>query len=430
MKKLLSVVFAMLLVVSSFPVSGFAAVDQGELDTYLAEIQWTEDELDTYLEYYGYRISDFESFEELEDFLGPVITEESLQELLDAYGLTREELDEIMALYGETVEDYLFIDDIEFYIIDRAELDAYLAEIQWTEDELDTYLWEYYGYRISDFISFEELEDFLGPVITEESLQELLDAYGLTREELDEILALYGETVEDYTFIDDIEFYILEELYYEEDYYYDDLFSEFGLTEEELDRLFTHLDTLDFAAIEARLDAVYNRLMALEEFESATELSAEQIAELLSIMQELLDIFEMDATFTLVKSGEEKSISLAELISMTSIEDYDLVISLFSKQGEFLADFILTNEMFGSDLIKETAEDLPVVEEAVETKKEVKAQETAKETAVTGTAAVTKTVKGEKLPYTGANYLAKVLLGLSVLAMGIWAVRRYRRQEA
>lgn len=312
--------------------------------------------------------------------------------------------------------------------VDQVELDTYLAQIQWTEDELDTYLWEYYGYRISDFESFEELEYFLGPVMTEESLQELLDAYELTREELDEIMALYGETVADYLFIDDIEFYIIEELNgYEEDYYYDDLFAEFGLTEEELDRLFTHLETLDFEAIEARLDAVYERLMAFEEFESATELSAEQIAELLSIMQEMLDIFEMDAIFTLVKSGEERSISLSELISMTNIEDYNLVISLFNKQGKFLADFILTNEMFGSELIQETAGDLPVVEKAVETKKEVKAQ--AQET-VTGTAAITKTVKGEKLPYTGANYLANVLLGLSALVMGVWAVRRYRRQEA
>ncbi|MFD1021090.1 processed acidic surface protein [Thalassobacillus hwangdonensis] len=303
-----------------------------------------------------------------------------------------------------------------FAAIDQGELDAYLTELQWTEEELDTYLWENYDLQLNDFESMAELEDFLGPIITDESLQELLDTYGLTRQELDDILAEYGEAVEDYTFIDDIEFYLIEEMV---DIDYEDLFSEFGLTEEELERVFLHLESLDITAMEAELDGLYERLMAFEEFESATELTAEQIAELLSIMQRLLALFEMDAEFFLVKDGGEEAISLADLLKMTEVEGFDLKVVLYNLQGEFLADFILTGEMFGSDLIKETAEDLPVVEKVAETKQ-----------AADKPAAVAKTVKGGKLPDTNGGYLANMLLGLGAMGFGFLAFRHFRRQGA
>ncbi|WLR47284.1 processed acidic surface protein [Halobacillus litoralis] len=312
-----------------------------------------------------------------------------------------------------------------FAAVKESDLEVYLSELRWTEAELETYLWEYYDLKLRDFDSLEELKDFLGPVITEESLQQLLDDYGLTRQQLDDILAEYGETVEDYTFIDDIEFYLIEETI---DIDYEDMFSDFGLSDEELDRLFLHLESLDDEAIEGRLGGLYERLMAFEEFESATELSAGQIAELLSIMQEMLDLFEIDATFFLVKSGEEMPVTLADLIQMTDGGGYDLKIVLHNLQGEFLADFILTNEMFGSELLQETAKDLPTVEQAVT------AQQAAdKPEAKTGGSApegVEKTVKGERLPVTSGEYLSKVFAGLSVMGIGAWFVLYFRRQGA
>ncbi|WP_279588092.1 processed acidic surface protein [Thalassobacillus devorans] len=312
-----------------------------------------------------------------------------------------------------------------FAAIKQGELDTYLTELQWTEAELDTYLWEYYDLQISDFETMEELKEFLGPIITEESLQELLDTYGLTRQELDAILSEYGETVADYTFIEDIEFFLIEETV---DINFDELFQEFGLTEDELNRLFLHMESLDFESMEASMDALYARLMAFEDFETATELSAEQIAELLSIMQEMLDLFEMEAKFFLVTSGEEKAVTLADLLQMTDAEGYDLRVELYNFQGEFLADFILTGNMFGSDLLKETAKDLPAVEQAAESKSTadkpaVKKQENAAESVV-------KTVKGGKLPDTDGGYLTNMLIGLSVMGFGVWAIRRSRRQGA
>ncbi|SDZ97436.1 processed acidic surface protein [Thalassobacillus cyri] len=312
-----------------------------------------------------------------------------------------------------------------FAAINQGELDRYLTEIQWTEEELETYLWEYYDLVINDFEAIEELKEFLGPIITEESLQELLDTYGLTREELDEILADYGETVDDYTFIDDIEFFLIEETI---DFNYEGVFNEFGLTEDELDRLFVHLESLDSEAMKAKLDTLYDRLMAFEDFESATELTAGQIAELLSIMQEMLDLFKMDAKLFLVTSGEEKVVTLADLLQMTEAEGYDLRVELYNLQGEFLADFILTGEMFGSELLKETAKDLPAVEQVAESKQSadkpaVKKQESA-------SAAVAKTVKGGELPDTDGGYLLNMLIGLGTMGIGVWAVRRFRNQGA
>jgi processed acidic surface protein len=114
--------------------------------------------------------------------------------------------------------------------------------------------------------------------------------------------------------------------------------------------------------------------------------------------------------FYLVKEYERKTVSLDTIITMELPNGYDLVIELYDLQGNLLMDMILTAEMFGSELIKETGEDLKQVEKVVKTMPEIKS----------------KTVKGAKLPKTASSYPVNILLGLMIVVIGFILFRKWK----
>ena len=70
----------------------------------------------------------------------------------------------------------------------------------------------------------------------------------------------------------------------------DGLFTDIGLTDEELDRFMNHLlPIIEDPSFEARLMAISDRMNQLDNFETIDELSAEQVAELLSIYNDVQD---------------------------------------------------------------------------------------------------------------------------------------------
>ncbi|MFY0758596.1 processed acidic surface protein [Metabacillus dongyingensis] len=116
---------------------------------------------------------------------------------------------------------------------------------------------------------------------------------------------------------------------------------ELGLTEKELQNIEEHMISLDDhlsdqATIE-RLDVLGNRMLAIGEFEVTEDLSAGQIAELASIYDEILSIFKLKASYSLVKDGSETSLSLADLIRLDELKGANLKVTLFSADGTFLA---------------------------------------------------------------------------------------------
>ncbi|MBT2666580.1 processed acidic surface protein [Bacillus sp. ISL-4] len=118
-----------------------------------------------------------------------------------------------------------------------------------TQEELEEYL-SYYGLSLNELKSVEELRDTLGPTVTPETIQNLLKQYEMTEAELTELLIEYGELEEGDSIIDTFQFiYDIEDIidlemdYDEEEMEYDDeeiidlmdgLFTEIGLTDEEL----------------------------------------------------------------------------------------------------------------------------------------------------------------------------------------------------
>ncbi|HSP23214.1 MAG TPA: processed acidic surface protein [Planococcus sp. (in: firmicutes)] len=404
MKRLFLLILSAALMFGFLPASAFAmeADDKG-FDEFLKEIQWEKSAYIDYLESKDYSLENFESA----DDLGLPITEETIQSVLTEFELSRSELNALLVENGD-IEEGQDVLDTDWYLF--------------TED-------------LSDGINF-----YLngGTKITDENLQELIEYYEFeSKEELESFLNEQGDTIENYEFIEDLEYAVDDYIYgYDEEYDIEvdieGMFTELGLTLEELERLEAHLMTLDFEnpAFQDRATALADRMMMIEEFESADELTAEQISELIAIYTEMLDLLNLDTKYYLIKGSEKLPITLATLLTLETVDGYDLLVEVYNTQGTFLADFILTNDLFGSDIIKETGEDIKVVEEEVtEEVKEEKNVVVAPPALKTPgkkseKAPVKKTVKGGKLPKTASDYLPNALFGLAIALAGVALFRR------
>lgn len=391
MKGMLTIITSLLLAIAIGAVPAFAiSEDDRGFNRLLAEIGWEKADYIDYLHSKGWALDDFYSSAEL----GTPLTEDGIAKVLDTYELTRAELNSLLEEFGY-VDAGVDVSDGEFII--------FTEEL---EDTVDFYL----NYQ----------EDWTP--ITEANLAILLEEFGFTsKDELEDFLNLFDDSLENYEYIEDLESSIL---FYQEDWLFDmdleGMFAEFGLTEQELERLAGHFETLDYTnpEFEDRLMALSERMMAIEEFSTVTELSAEQIAELLSIYDEFMGIFEMEAKYYFVKGDEKKEMNVQSLISLESTDGYDLLIELYNLQGDFLANILLTADMFGSDLIIDTGKEL---EESTPTvipppKKSLDNTD--------------QTVKGGKLPKTASDFAQNAAVGLGFIAFGALLFRRIRVKPA
>ncbi|WP_282171448.1 processed acidic surface protein [Cytobacillus firmus] len=393
--KRLSIVIASILLFSLFPAVSLAAPSNEEVAKFLKETNWSEEGLNDHLEYFwDMSIEDFETIEEMIEYLGEPITEENLQQLLADYGFENEE--ELTALLVEN------------------------GEMEPTDDVRDVFR---YFDALDSTVSFLT---YTGTEINDETLQQLLKDYGLTKEELLTLLEENDDSLENYEYIEDLDIMVsiylgADELPGEDEM--TQILEDIGLTDEELEALFAHFMTLDFENPEL-LDKMMNlesRLMAFGEFDSADDLTETEIAELISIMQEIMDLFQLDAEFYLVKDGEKVHLTTAEMVALEDTKGYDLLIELYNTQGQFLADMIITAEMFSSELIEDTVTDLNQAETVIKKQDPDKVKQVSKHV---------KTVKGGKLPNTAGNYFEGVLAGIGLLLIGIAILLRRKVKEA
>ncbi|WP_445489120.1 processed acidic surface protein [Niallia sp. 03133] len=386
MKRLLYLLSAVIIGFGLLPAAASAMEsDDKELEAFLEDIGWEKQDYINYLESKDWYLDDFESTDEL----GTPLTEESIQPVLQDFELSREELNALLIENGD---------------IEKGQDVLEGSSILFSED-----LYDYVDF----YINGSE-----GTPIEESSLQELLNQYGFkSKEELEKFLQKYDDSIENYEYIEDLE---LTVDYYQNgganiDAEMDKLLNAVQLTDEELEKLFAHLETIDGedSAFLDKLTALGDRMTAFENFDSADDLSAEQIAELLDISNSMLNLFEINTKYYLVHDGEKKLLSFDSLMTMKTTKGDDLLIEIYTKQGEFLADVLLTADMFGSELIKETGNDIKSVEKTI-AKTPVKAK------------TVVKTVKGGKLPNTASDYMQNTLIGLAFIVAGTILFRRVR----
>ncbi|WP_165820758.1 processed acidic surface protein [Pueribacillus theae] len=387
MKKPLAFVLALSFVCCLFPFQAFAKVEvkDKELQAYLKEIGMPESEFVEYLkDVHDYSLEDFDDVDDLKEYLGEVLNDENLQSLLDEYGLSREELDDLLAEIGASVDDYVFYDDLD--------------------------------YDVSDLLYDEELTP-----INDETLKDVLSEYGFkSRNELENYLNKNGDSINNYESLEDLDLAIFE---YQMEDEISEMLKPFGLTKDEIKNLKNHFMAIFEKNIESeneeffnRMESIGERMMGFADFESAEELSAKEIAELLSIWNEMLDLFELKTEFYLVKNGKEMPISLNQLMKLESTDGANLLIKFFSKSGKFLADMVITKEMFGSDLLEQAGSSI------------VKTKKTAKEApkAVKKPSQKVKTVNGAKLPKTASDYLPNTFAGLAILLSGLVLFRKMK----
>ncbi|MFK3939416.1 processed acidic surface protein [Alkalihalobacillus sp. NPDC078783] len=357
------------------------------------------------------------------------VTDEELEGLLADKNITREQLDEYLSNFDSTVDEF---EDIE---------------------ELDWFVW----------LLTEEVDEY------EEGytyLDMLIDSFETTYEELEALLAENNKSVNDFIFYEELEEYLWENYEWDfdwdeewteeeewEEISYDGLFDEISLSDKELEALFEHLikvveqnpETID------QLLALAERMEAFGDFESSTELTAEQIAELFAIGNELIEVLQINPEFYLAKPGEQNPISFADLLKLTELKGYDLLVVLYDLEGNKLADFIISAELFNGNTLGKVGDDLGdtgvIVEEVVENKpatenkpaptqpaktkaekenKAAPAKQSEPKKDNTSSKKVTKTVDGAKMPKTATDYPMYTFIGLGMTLVGFILFRRFK----
>lgn len=392
MKAALSLVASLLVALTIGVMPAFAiSEDSRDFNRFLERIGWEKTDYLNYLESKDWSLDDFYSADEL----GTPLSESELAKVLKSHDLTRAELNALLQEFGDLDQGQDVLDGT--YLIFTEELSM----------SVDFYL--SYGKDLTP--------------ITEAGLAALIKEYGFSSvEELEGFLNGFDDSLDNYDFIEDLESSIF---FYQEEWLFDidfeGVFAEFGLTEQELKRLAEHFETLDYTnpLFEERLMALSERMMAIDEFSTVTELTAEQIAELLSIYDEFMTLFEMEAKYYFVKGDEKKEMSVQSLISLESTDGYDLLIELYNLQGEFLADILLTADMFGSELIVDTGKEL---ESSTPTITPPPKKQVAGHT--------DQTVKGGKLPKTATDFAFNFTIGIGAVVLGILLLRRTRLKRA
>jgi processed acidic surface protein len=386
MKHLVTLLLALSLSFGIIPVSAFAIEkNDQQFEAYLKEIGWEKQDFIDFIESKEWYLEDFDSIDEL----GMPLTADGVQSVLKDFDLSREELNLLLVEWGDIEEGQDVLDSP--YFLFNEDL----------ETSVDFYLngWE-------------------GTPIDDETLQQLLQEYDLESvEALEELLKENDDSLGNYEYIEDlqwaVDFYINGDEYIEDEFA--DLFTEIDLTDEEMEKLFAHLETLNWED-EAFLDQMMllgERMMGFEEFQTADELSAEQIADMLAIFTEMKQLLQIETKYYLVVDGVKQPVSLDALMTMESTNGNDLVMEIYNTNGELLLDLVLTADMFGSELIQETGKDIQEAEKIV-TEAPMKAKPPV------------KTIKGGELPKTATNHIENTIAGLAIAAAGILFFRRMR----
>lgn len=344
--------------------------------SYYEDIDMSEEELNDFLEYfYDENIDSFSSVAELKELLGEPINNENLQKLIVEYQFKDEA-------------------DLKDFLVENGEIDK--------EDNLNSV------YRFINTLD-ETISFYIGTPITKENLKTLLEDYDMSYEELIELLSTNGDSIDQYKYIEDLDNAILA--YTDDSEIFSDIFKEIGITDDEVENLLNHFMSIDMdEKMEQKLEAISERMLAIGDFDSETDLSDDQIQEIIQAYQEILALFKLDAKFYLVKGTDKKPITLNELTKLETTNEYNLSIELYNYNGDFLADMMISANLFGSELITDTINKVEKVEKSI-------------------TKPVKKTIKGGKLPNTAGHYVDNILGGLAMLIVGSLMLRRWRTKK-
>lgn len=459
MKKIGIILLAFVMSICLFPLSVTAAETNDfntDLTAYLTQIsnergkEVTKDDLEYVLNIYSESLSDFDSVDGLKDFLGEVIKSDysNLTSIYEEYSLDKDSLTALLHDNGETLEDYTFLNELDAGISSyqgggtvtqeagfEEKLTAYLNDISTTRgftvsrEMIKAYLSQY-EIPLSSFETVDELKDFLGDVIKSDlsNLDYFQTEYGLSREDIDSRLSTINKTLNDYVFIDNLEFTILENDDGKISYTYFMSFLEesfpgitkkLGMTEEEYKKTYQYFMSMeDYYYSEETQDKLIDILMRFQTLaetfsESGKDATLDQLTQLQNLYQDLQDILKIKFSYSVLENGKKVPLTLLDLMNGKDLENATISITLYTEASEFLMDFNLSADMFG--------EVIGDVEKTPVTKPEASNDKT--------TSVTVKTVTGGKLPKTASNYTAMVLAGAFLVLLGTVLFKTNRKEK-
>lgn len=282
------------------------------------------------------------------------------------------------------------------------ELQHYLHNLGWTKENLDSYLTAY-DLSVNEFDTMEELVEVLGTPINEYNVQNVLDKHGLLMEDLDDLLSQFGESTEDYSFIEELNKAV--SFYLEHNHAMTgmiDFLSYIDMTEDEITQLFNHIGKIEKGPLLSRLQGINFRIDSLGSLEEGSNLSLNQQKELLAIFEDVVSIYQLNPTYEVIPVVENsnETISYNKITDIEAIRGKSVHVSLYTRQGELLADMSLTADMLTSDFVLQASEQLAQVGHL--------------------SAEMNSFMYGDMLPDTASNYLINLLCGLLLLLIGIY----------
>lgn len=381
MKQLFVVLLTVILTIF-IPVSTSATeANDPQFESFLKKIGWDKQD---YLDYLKSKHWDLDYFDS-KDELGTPLTEKAIQSALKEFDLTREELNTLLVEFGdlekgqdvlqgewiiftEELHDYVkhYLDDYtlineknlqdlltSYEIASKQELENILVQF---DDSLENYK---YLENLESIVDLYLYELSLTP-INDTNFQELLKRYGFnSKEELETFLNDHGDSMEYYKYMEELEDAIS---FYQDEVEFDEIYPDLpdiGLSDEEIGKLLEHFFSLDIedSTFLNKLLELQDKLAPFENLENVDELSENQIIEFKQIYQQLLELFQIDINYYLVKDNEKNPVSFDALMTMYSTDGYDLLLEIYNKNGELLADLLLPSDLFDFQKIIEEAKD-------------------------------------------------------------------------
>ncbi|PLS16470.1 processed acidic surface protein [Bacillus sp. M6-12] len=475
MKKLGAIILSLSMLMAFFPQLTMAAQSsdfEQELTEYLHKssvargFEVTKEDIEASLAAYDESLSKFGTVKEVSDFLGEVIQADygNLDEFFEENALNEESLEQLLQENGEEMTDYIFVDDLYEAVYTYTEEDGVFERETDFEQKLTNYLTEiskirgfkvtkaqlesslnFFGDDLESYETVQDLKEFLGDVIKADmsNLDYFKENYELDQQAIISLLKENGKGLADYVYIDELEADIWEfsegRLPGMEEELTEELLpmfeEELGLTEQELKRLEDHFTALeDYFSDEVileRMEQLGERMMQFGDFNSIEEITPEQLAELNSIYEEFLSVFKLKASYSLVLNDAETPLSIADMMQLEELKGAKLKIALYSTDGTFLADLLITDELVDSETVTLAGEQMNESAEEVvalaQTAPIVKAKEKILEKREKQQNSPFKTVKGAKLPKTASDYIENTLIGIFLALGGVLMFRKVRK---
>lgn len=223
------------------------------------------------------------------------------------------------------------------------ELNQYLAGIGWTKQDLLEYL-DYYEIPLDEFNTVEELKEILGTPINSTNFQELLKKYDMTENEFNDLMDHFGDSKNEYKFIEDldssVEFYVNYDEYMAET---EAGLAEFGITEEESERLNNYLEAVE-EKNKDQLDQIATNDTLWEKFanvDDPSQITDKAVDEMVQNLEEIIALYEIKVNYQV----DGKAVMLKDLMKMEKPPG-SLSASIYDISGNLLMDLTIPKEFF------------------------------------------------------------------------------------